>query len=228
MRIGVYVDGFNLYYGFFHHGPPEIRPYKWLNPLALAQHIMQRLKLSGEVTTLRYFSAKAKHNPDDPDQPTRQQMLFRALETLPMLTMYMGQHNSVTKRGILRGDPERTIRKFKTREEKGSDANLAAYLALDSSQHLIDAAIVITNDSDFAHAIEITIERTGVPVFIASPQPKSYVSGALTNAASGTLVIDGSLLPLCQFPRAGFMMVARPDWGAGSRRSRSSPGCRRG
>ena len=199
MRIGIYIDGFNLYYGFFRHGPVECRSYKWLDPLVLSQHVVKRLMLGGDITTIRYFSAKAKHNPDDPDQPTRQQMLFRALETLPMLTLHLDQHTSVVKRGVLRGDPDRTIRKFNTREEKGSDANLAAYLALDTSQHLVDVAIVITNDSHFAHAIEITIERTGIPVYIASPQPNSYVSGALAKAASGSLVIDASLLPQCQF-----------------------------
>jgi hypothetical protein len=92
VRIGVYIDGFNLYYGLFRHGPPECRQYKWLNPVLLGQEMANRLKLPGTVIRVRYFTARAKHNPSDPSQPTRQQMLIREMETLPEVSIHWGQH----------------------------------------------------------------------------------------------------------------------------------------
>jgi uncharacterized LabA/DUF88 family protein len=39
------------------------------------------------------------------------------------------------------------------REEKGSDANVASHLLLDVLDDQVDAAVVISNDSDLAYAI---------------------------------------------------------------------------
>jgi hypothetical protein len=61
-------------------------------------------------------------------------------------------------------------------EEKGSDVNVASHLLLDLLHQRIDAAMVISNDSDLAFAIAEA--RALVPVGVVNPSP-NYPSGAL-------------------------------------------------
>ncbi len=58
-------------------------------------------------------------------------------------------------------------------EEKGSDVNLASYLLLDAFKRRCDTAIVFSNDSDLAQAIEITQTQLGIKVGIVNPHSRS-------------------------------------------------------
>ncbi|QQM53006.1 hypothetical protein [Rhodococcus pyridinivorans] len=62
------------------------------------------------------------------------------------------------------------------REEKGSDVNVAAHLLLDVLEGRVDAAVVISNDSDLAFPVEQA--RLRVPVGMINPT-KNYPSGRL-------------------------------------------------
>ena len=62
------------------------------------------------------------------------------------------------------------------REEKGSDVNVAAHLLHDALASAIDAAIVISNDSDLAFALRTA--RLDVPVGTVNPSP-NFMAGAL-------------------------------------------------
>ena len=62
------------------------------------------------------------------------------------------------------------------REEKGSDVNVASHLLLDVLQQSIDAAIVISNDSDLRFPIQQARRR--VPVGTVNPSP-SRLAGDL-------------------------------------------------
>jgi hypothetical protein len=62
------------------------------------------------------------------------------------------------------------------REEKGSDVNVAAHLLLDTLGGAIDAAIVISNDSDLRFPIQQARQR--IPVGTVNPS-LSYTAGAL-------------------------------------------------
>ena len=53
--------------------------------------------------------------------------------------------------------------------EKGSDVNLASYLLLDAFDRDYEVALVISNDSDLTHPIELVRERFGVRVGVAPP-----------------------------------------------------------
>lgn len=65
------------------------------------------------------------------------------------------------------------------REEKGSDVNVAAHLLVDVLEGAVEAAVVISNDSDLM--LPIQIARKHVPVGLVNPT-KGYPAGAL-NAA---------------------------------------------
>src|SRR5262245_55775115 len=77
----IYVDGFNLYYGAVKN-----TPFKWLNIAELC-----RLMLPGhDIQSIKYFTARVKSRPNDPDQHVRQQIYLRALATLPNLSIVEG------------------------------------------------------------------------------------------------------------------------------------------
>jgi hypothetical protein len=63
------------------------------------------------------------------------------------------------------------------REEKGSDVNVAAHLLVDVLTQRIDAAVVISNDSDLRLPIEVA--RSRVPLGLVNPT-KGYPAGALS------------------------------------------------
>lgn len=200
MRIGVYIDGFNLYYGLYQHGPPDCRPYKWRNLVEVGEEMARRLKLSGSVERARYFTAKARPRKNDPSQPTRQQMYIRALETLDQISVHWGLHIETEKWGIEVGDGTHTLRQFTTREEKGSDVSLGVFLIRDAALNDIDVALVVSNDSDLADAVSVARRDFRVPVYIVSPQPQRPVSRKLKQAASGSIVLNKSCIAACQFP----------------------------
>jgi hypothetical protein len=66
------------------------------------------------------------------------------------------------------------------REEKGSDVNVASHLLIDIFEKRVDAAVVISNDSDLAFPIHHARQR--VPVGLVNPT-KGYPAGALNGDA---------------------------------------------
>src|SRR5258706_12911595 len=148
LRTHVYIGGFNLYYG-------AVRgtPYKWLDlskrcNLLLAKH---------SIFKIRYFTARIKSRPHDPDAPTRQQVYLRALNTIPNLTIHLGQfltHPVWMPDATSTSNPPKMLRVLKT-EEKGSDVNLATYLLLDGFQNAYDTAVLVTNDSDLLEPLRV-------------------------------------------------------------------------
>jgi hypothetical protein len=62
------------------------------------------------------------------------------------------------------------------REEKGSDVNVASHLLVDVLSGAVDAAVVVSNDSDLKFPIRYA--RTRVPVGVINPSD-NYTAGAL-------------------------------------------------
>jgi hypothetical protein len=82
MRIHVYVDGFNLYYGAV-----KGTSYKWLNVVELARRV---LPASHTVQRVKYFTARVS-GAVDPDSPKRQHAYLSALKTLPEVEIFYGR-----------------------------------------------------------------------------------------------------------------------------------------
>ncbi|SRR6266540_2510713 len=106
---------------YVYYGAARGTPYKWLN-----LHTLCTLLLPGyQVEKIKYFMAHIQARPDDPNQPTRQQMYLRALRTLPNLEIILGHFltNAVSMRLV---QPPAVgsafIRVIKT-EEKGSEGS---------------------------------------------------------------------------------------------------------
>lgn len=200
MKACVYVDAFNLYYGCL-----KDTPFKWLDPSALCRHELPGL----QIERLHVFAARVKGRPGDPSQPIRQQIYFRALETLPNLFIHYGRYveNPVTMR---RENPvagqSPFVRVIKT-EEKGSDVNLASHLLLGAFRNEYEIGVVISNDTDLKEPIRIVTEEFRKPVIVLAPmraakagQKSRYVAQDLQNVATIAVKIDTASLPQSQFP----------------------------
>lgn len=202
MRVGVYIDGFNLYYG----GRSQLQGqagWKWMDLRAIASAYCSWRASS--ITRVIYCTARV-NDANDIEQTRRQDFFLRALIANRSVDLIEeGYYASWSKESALSDDPPgsrapktfrdpngletwssglrlrraadgtmlATIRK---REEKGSDVNVASHLLTDVLTGMVDAAIVISNDSDLA--LPIRVAREHVPVGLLNPG-KNPLAGAL-------------------------------------------------
>jgi len=160
-RTFVYIDGFNLYYRAV-----KGTPYKWLDLKAMVCHL---LGSQNDVKAIKYFTALVSGRLD-PHQPIRQKTYIRALKAhIPELSVYYGHFLShEVDAPIAASDPIRFARIIKT-EEKGSDVNLAVHMLNDAWLDRYDCAVVISNDSDLAEALQIVKNQLKKKIGIISP-----------------------------------------------------------
>jgi hypothetical protein len=186
----VYVDGFNLYYGALRK-----TPYKWLNIAQLCRLVLPK----HTIQEIKYFTARVKSRPDDPDIHVRQQMYLRALATIPNLRIIEGSFltKKVHARLVAPIGNTNTALIYRT-EEKGSDVNLATHLIHDGHRGSYDFAVLITNDSDVLEAIRIVRQELGYGVGILNPHRKPSVE--LQRVATFMRPLRRGVLAASQFP----------------------------
>jgi len=187
LRITIYIDGFNLYYGLLKPNPA----LRWLDLAALGGALRPR-----DVIKVRYFTAKVRPVPD-PQTQMRQRLYLKALETLPNVVIHFGRFSANQVRMALvdrkPGRPK-TALVWKT-EEKGSDVNIATHLLLDGHDGLYDEAVVISGDSDLVEPVREANVRFG-PVHVLNPRD---VHSDLSLAATSYGALNSALLAGCQF-----------------------------
>jgi len=163
LRTNVYVDGFNLYYGALRK-----TPYRWLDLNALFKALLPK----NEIQEIKYFTALVSARPNDPNQPVRQQLYLRALESFPNISVHLGHflvHEVSMPLVVAPGEQQRYAKVIKT-EEKGSDVNLATHLLHDAHMNRFDVAVVVSNDSDLLGPIKIVRGELRKRVGILNPQ----------------------------------------------------------
>lgn len=208
MRVGVYVDGFNLYMRG-HALAGDAAGWKWLDIRSLAASLAVELWPPGphEIARVVYCTTLVKATVANPDGPRRQETFINALRAAGSVdwieyglfvekvkTRPLATANRKGKPILVH--PERPVL-IKTlagaqvpdalfyvsvadREEKGSDVNVATHLLLDvlSEPPGIDAAIVISNDSDLK--VPVAEARKRIPVGLVNPG-RGYTAGALVH-----------------------------------------------
>lgn len=162
-RVIFYVDGFNLYYRALRK--PEL---KWLNVQALAEALFP----DDELLIVKYFTATIKPSRIDPRKHIRQQVYFRALNTLPKVQLIYG--NYVSRRASMPLYDEWAMGTKKLvcvarQDEKGTDVNLATHLIRDAFVGAFDVAAVVTSDSDLAEPFRIVSEELNLPLVLVHP-----------------------------------------------------------
>lgn len=192
-RTNVYVDGFNLYYGCL-----KGTPYKWLDLSKLCDTLLK----GNAINRIRYFTARVRARPGDPNQQQRQQACIRALETIPNLSVHYG-HFLVHPVRMPLANPQpsgpKTVEVMKT-EEKGSDVNLATHLLYDGFRKDYEVAVVVSNDSDLLEPIRVVRRELGLTVGILNPQTRP--SRVLAQEADFLKQIRSGALKASQFPAA--------------------------
>lgn len=176
MNYWVYIDGFNLYNGALRH-----TAFKWLDLHAFAE----KLCPGHSVGKVKFFTAQVDPRFDDPQQPVRQRLYWRALRTLPTVDIIEGHFKTRTIRlpeeasvafieGELRAGRSiaglsPTFVQVRRSEEKGTDVNIATHLVHDAHRGLFDAAILVSNDSDLAESVRIVTQDIGKSVHVVRP-----------------------------------------------------------
>jgi len=195
MRIGVYLDGFNLYYGAREICGGSIPGWRWLDLRKFANSLIvnQSGWQNANVSRVVYCTARIS-GANNPSGQRDQDVYLRALTlTGAVDVIAMGNYVSRTTTAPLatpdkRGKPIITkpswpimvkgefgidqpnsvfMASVARREEKGSDVNVASHLLIDVLDREIDAALVISNDSDLAFPIQEM--RLRVPLGLVNP-----------------------------------------------------------
>lgn len=190
MRTNIYIDGFNLYYGVL-----KGTPYKWLDLDALCRRLLPK----NDIRAIKYFTARVKALPWDQGLPNRQQTYLRALATIPHVEVFYGYFLS-NETSMARADGRGQVMVLKT-EEKGSDVSLGAHVVWDACSDRIDAAVLITNDSDLAEPMRIARDELGISVGLVAPVGSHRrVNWQLREKATFMRSLRESTLRECQFP----------------------------
>jgi uncharacterized LabA/DUF88 family protein len=209
VRINVYIDGFNLYYGSL-----KGTACKWLD----LEQMSQLLLPSFEIKRIRYFTARVKERTGNTQAPVSQNAYLRALTTLPKVEVHFGSFLTKPTRMPLVAPPiagPRTVQVIKT-EEKGSDVNLATYLLVDAFREDAEAFAVVSNDSDLVEPIRIVRHELGKVVGLLNPQPKPS-QRLLQCRPSFAKPIRAGVLRASQFPPTvtdtkGRSIIKPSDW----------------
>jgi len=160
MRVHAYIDGFNLYYGSL-----KGTQNRWLDIEALCKSITPK---GATLSKIRYFTAKVNSNPQKPTAHTDQRSYLQAIDAhCNLVQIHYGHYQENRVRAPNANPPPVTVEIIK-REEKGSDVNLAVHLVNDAFTAGINAAILISNDSDLAEAVTLARER-GIEVYWYPP-----------------------------------------------------------
>ncbi|SFM59863.1 NYN domain-containing protein [Nocardia asteroides NBRC 15531] len=210
MRVGVYIDAYNLYYGMRGICGRGTSGWRWLDIRALAESLCGWQ--GATVDRVVYCTARVDAT-DNPDAHRDQGVYLNALQASGAIDVLelgryvawpksaplarpnkAGRADVVTATGKHHWSPDLPIRTstngagdcvlmatVRMREEKGSDVNVATHLLTDVFGGRIDGAIVISNDSDLA--LPLRIARQHVPVGTVNPGSRQ-LAGALRGTAT--------------------------------------------
>ncbi len=160
MNTVFYIDGFNFYYSAV-----KGTPLRWLDFQSLFNRVFPR----NTITAIKYFTAEVDNLAGDPEQSLRQQIYWRALLTIPNLSIHQGHFRTRKTRAKVVSPPPNTIEVYKT-EEKGSDVNIAAHMMMDGFLNAYECAIVVSGDSDLVTPIHMVRDQLKKPVGVLNPQ----------------------------------------------------------
>ncbi len=191
LKTNVYIDAFNLYYGWLRN-----TPYRWLDISKLCDALLTK----NQINQIKYFTALVSNRPEDPTQAIRQQTYLRALATIPNLKVIKGHylsHKVMMPLASPQLNGPKSVKVIKT-EEKGSDVNLASHFLMDAFKKDFEVAVIISNDSDLLGPIKMVKEEFKYRVGIINPQKRP--SRVLLQEAMFFKSIRPNLLKESQFP----------------------------
>jgi len=200
-RVVFFVDGFNVYHSL--KDDPRYRKYLWLDYRRLAERFVRKTDVLKKVI---YFSAYATWKPHS---TKRHRVLVDALESRGVV-IEMGKFKDKDMYCKICGA------KFKVKEEKRTDVNIAVHLFKEALSDSYDTGILLTTDTDLVPAIQVVKD-----VF---PQKKLGVlfpidrwASELKAACDFWRKVEKRDLAKSQFPEqvrlsSGIVLTRPPSW----------------
>ncbi len=200
-RIGLYVDAFNLYYGARKINGKGTPGWRWLDIPALSLGLVDQQSWTNSSINKFVYCTAMRTRDGNPSSQKDQEIYISALaEKYPNMRTEFGYYVPRVKSGYLVDGGKRpqkieaelelseagkfNLSKSKepylspfirasisTFEEKGSDVNIAAHLLFDVFNKNIDAAIVISNDSDLRLPLHMARQKIHVGLLNPTPRP---------------------------------------------------------
>ncbi len=196
MRVGVYVDAYNLYYGGRHVCGRGLPGWRWLDIRALMTSLVaaQRGWTATRVERIVYCTARIDAV-TNPGGHADQDVYLRALQASNSVDQveygnYVARvkyaplaTKDVSGRPVLarpswpvmvqaplgtNSDQAVFLVSYLHQEEKGTDVNVGSHLLVDVLEERIDAAVVVSNDTDLRFPVQFT--RSRVPVGLVNPR----------------------------------------------------------
>lgn len=195
MRVGVYVDGYNLYYGARRLSSQKTG-WKWLDIRGLVDRMVaaQRSWPTAQITHIVYCTARIQGGLNPEGQREQDVYLKALLATRSVDLIEYGKYVTGVRARPLATKKDSNSRPELVRsgwpvmvqsslgvpqpdalfmvstlhqEEKGSDVNVASHLLMDVLTGTVDAAVVVSNDSDLR--LPVQLARARVPVGLINP-----------------------------------------------------------
>ena len=200
-RVAVFIDGFNLYHAIDNLRFPEL---KWVDLRSLS-----RVFINTSVEQLEdvfYFSAYAGHVSQAAQE--RQKRYLKALELTGIKTV-LGHFKEKDRKC-----PSCSHR-WIGHEEKETDVNIALHLLYLAFRDSFDRALVISNDSDLAPAIQMVRKSFPKKRITTVAPPNYYHSNLLIKVSSDKARIRIEHLERCLLPEvitdpSRHILVTRP------------------
>ncbi|WP_420624109.1 hypothetical protein [Candidatus Poriferisodalis sp.] len=124
MRVGAYIDGFNVYYGGRQLCGRDATGWRWLDFNALVRQLIARNRAwtaaGADVARIVYCTALV-NGQIDPGARIRQKTYLNALRASGTVEIELGAFMTRTARGV--DAVNRQYAEIQTQEEKGSDVN---------------------------------------------------------------------------------------------------------
>jgi hypothetical protein len=210
MKIGVYVDGYNLYYGARDQCGRGVAGWRWLDIRSLISSVVrQQTSWQGAVIDrIVYCTARIDASTNPSGQADQDVYLKALLASGSVDHIEYGNYVANLKYAVLAtrdpvtkkptavtadwpvkiqdatGSPvpdAKFMVAYLHQEEKGSDVNVASHLLLDTLSGSVEAAVVVSNDSDLGFSIGHA--RSIVPVGTVNPRNTLH-AGALRGQPS--------------------------------------------
>lgn len=205
--VGVYIDGYNLYYGARNVCGRATPGWRWLDLRALVQSIVgsQRGWAGATIGRIVYCTARIDARTNPSGQVDQDVYLKALISAKSVDSIEYGNYVSRVKFAPLAtkgpkgapvitkpdwpitvqsplGTPDQQavfMVSYLHQEEKGTDVNLASHLLMDVLEQRVDAIVVISNDSDLK--LPIRFARQRVPVGHVNPRGGLF-AGDLTGS----------------------------------------------
>jgi 6-hydroxy-3-succinoylpyridine 3-monooxygenase len=233
LRTRIYIDGYNFYYGCL-----KGTPYKWLDLLPLFEnHILPSALVKDAEgharqsallpsPSVKFFTAKivesVSRSIDSVSSQARYHTALRKIHAgrIELIEGYYAV-NKMKVKVVDPLNPDQAPRNcIETQawkvEEKQSDVNLALQAYHDAITGQIDHAVIVTNDTDIAPALEMIRVHTGVIIGVVVPttDERRPPNTDLVKLAHWTRRhVNASELAACQLPRVipGKRATTKPE-----------------